>query len=119
MENLIQELENREYVNEKFRDSIFNRERAGVTCMDSGVALPHADPSTIITSSISILTLDKPVDWGGNLVSLIIMVCLNEEHVDKFKDVIQEIYQIIIKKEYIDQIVKISSIDAMIDLFYK
>ena len=119
LENLIQELENREYVNEKFRDSIFNRERAGVTCMDSGVALPHADPSTIITSSISILTLDKPVDWGGNLVSLIIMVCLNEDHVDKFKDVIQEIYQIIIKKEYIDQIVKISSIDAMIDLFYK
>ena len=38
--------------------------RGRVTCMDSGVALPHADPSTIITSSISILTLDKPVDWG-------------------------------------------------------
>lgn len=119
LDHLIQELENRNYVNEKFRDSIFNREKAGVTCMDSGVALPHADPSTIITSCISILTLKKPVDWGGNMVSLIIMVCLNEDHVDKFKDVIQEIYQIIIKKEYIDQIVKIDNVDTMIDLFYK
>ena len=119
LDHLIQELENRNYVNEKFRDSIFNREKAGVTCMDSGVALPHADPSTIITSCISILTLEKPVDWGGNMVSLIIMVCLNEDHVDKFKDVIQEIYQIIIQKEYIDQIVKIDNIDTMIDLFYK
>lgn len=87
--------------------------------MDSGVALPHADPSTIITPSVSILTLKKPVDWGGNLVSLVIMVCLNENNIEMFKPVINEIYKIITKKEYIDQIIKINDVDSMVDLFYK
>ena len=119
LSKMIEELENRNYINEKFKDSIFNREKAGVTCMDSGVALPHADPSTIITPSVSILTLKKPVDWGGNLVSLVIMVCLNENNIEMFKPVINEIYKIITKKEYIDQIIKINDVDSMVDLFYK
>lgn len=119
LENMIEELENRHYVNEKFKNSIFNREKAGVTCMDSGVALPHADPSTIITSSVSILTLKKPIDWGGNLVSLIIMVCLNEDNIEMFKPVINEIYQIITQKEYINQIVKINNVHSIVNLFYK
>lgn len=119
LNEMVKELEKRHYVTEKFRDSIFNREKVGVTCMDSGVALPHADPATIITSSVSILTLAKPVDWGGNLVSLIIMVCLSENDIEMFKAVINEIYQIIVKKEYVDQIIRINNIDSMIGLFYE
>lgn len=87
--------------------------------MDSGVALPHAEPSTIKTSCVSIQTLKTPINWGGNMVNLIIMVCLNEEEVGMFKSVIQELYSIIVKKEYIDQIVKLDSVDSIIRLFYK
>ena len=119
LEAMVAQLLEKQYVNEEFRESIFNREKAGVTCMDSGVALPHADSSTIIRSSISILTLKKPVDWGFNYVSLIIMVCLNEEQIEMFKPVIQELYQIIMKKAYIDQIIQINSVDTMLHLFYK
>ena len=116
---MIDILEEKDYVTDKFRESIHNREKAGVTCMDSGIALPHAEPSTIKTSCVSIQTLKTPINWGGNMVSLIIMVCLNEEEVGMFKSVIQEIYSIIVKKEYIDQIIKLDSVDSIIRLFYK
>lgn len=116
---MIDILEEKDYVTDKFRESIHNREKVGVTCMDSGVALPHAEPSTIKTSCISIQTLKTPINWGGNMVNLIIMVCLNEEEVGMFKSVIQELYSIIVKKEYIDQIVKLDSVDSIIRLFYK
>ena len=33
------------------------REKLGVTCLDTGVALPHADPQTIKKSRIILLTL--------------------------------------------------------------
>lgn len=116
---MIDILEEKDYVTDKFRESIHNREKVGVTCMDSGVALPHAEPSTIKTSCVSIQTLKTPINWGGNMVSLIIMVCLNEEEVGMFKSVIQELYSIIVKKEYINQIVKLDSVDSIIRLFYK
>ena len=116
---MIDILEEKDYLTDKFRESIHNREKVGVTCMDSGVALPHAEPSTIKTSCVSIQTLKTPINWGGNMVSLIIMVCLNEEEVGMFKSVIQELYSIIVKKEYIDQIVKLDSVDSIIRLFYK
>lgn len=116
---MIDILEEKDYVTDKFRESIHNREKVGVTCMDSGVALPHAEPSTIKTSCVSIQTLKTPINWGGNMVNLIIMVCLNEEEVGMFKSVIQELYSIIVKKEYIDQIVKLDSVDSIIRLFYK
>ena len=116
---MIDILEEKDYVTDKFRESIHNREKVGVTCMDRGVALPHAEPSTIKTSCVSIQTLKTPINWGGNMVSLIIMVCLNEEEVGMFKSVIQELYSIIVKKEYINQIVKLDSVDSIIRLFYK
>lgn len=116
---MIDILEEKDYVTDKFRESIHNREKVGVTCMDSGVALPHAEPSTIKTSCVSIQTLKTPINWGGNMVNLIIMVCLNEEEVGMFKSVIQELYSIIVKKEYIDQIVKLDSVDSIVRLFYK
>lgn len=116
---MIDILEEKDYVTDKFRESIHNREKVGVTCMDSGVALPHAEPSTIKISCVSIQTLKTPINWGGNMVSLIIMVCLNEEEVGMFKSVIQELYSIIVKKEYINQIVKLDSVDSIIRLFYK
>lgn len=119
LDAMIDILEEKDYVTDKFRESIHNREKVGVTCMDSGVALPHAEPSTIKTSCVSIQTLKTPINWGGNMVSLIIMVCLNEEEVGMFKSVIQELYSIIVKKEYIDQIVKLDSVDSIIRLFYK
>lgn len=116
---MIDILEEKDYVTDKFRESIHNREKVGVTCMDSGVALPHAEPSTIKISCVSIQTLKTPINWGGNMVNLIIMVCLNEEEVGMFKSVIQELYSIIVKKEYINQIVKLDSVDSIIRLFYK
>ena len=116
---MIDILEEKDYVTDKFRESIHNREKVGVTCMDSGVALPHAEPSTIKISCVSIQTLKTPINWGGNMVNLIIMVCLNEEEVGMFKSVIQELYSIIVKKEYINQIVKLDSVDSTIRLFYK
>lgn len=119
LDAMIDILEEKDYVTNKFRESIHNREKVGVTCMDSGIALPHAEPSTIKTSCVSIQTLKTPINWGGNMVSLIIMVCLNEEEVGMFKSVIQELYSIIVKKEYIDQIVKLDSVDSIIRLFYK
>ncbi|MFL0248880.1 BglG family transcription antiterminator [Clostridium neuense] len=116
---MISELERREYVGERFRKSIFNREKMGVTSLDSGTALPHADPTTVKKSSVSIVTLKHPIKWGGIDVCLVIMVSFSENDIYQFRDVITETYQLIEKSEYVREVLKISTIEEMADLFYQ
>lgn len=116
---MISKLENKGYVNDKFRESIINRERMGTTSLDTGVALPHADSGTINRSVISILTLKYPVRWGSVPVRLIVMMTLSTEDIDLFKDAIVELYQIINKKEYVQEIVEINEEKQMLLLFGK
>ena len=116
---MISKLENKGYVNDKFRESIINRERMGTTSLDTGVALPHADSGTINRSVISILTLKYPVRWGIVPVRLIVMMTLSTEDIDLFKDAIVELYQIINKKEYVQEIVEIDEEKQMLLLFGK
>lgn len=116
---MISKLENKGYVNDKFRESIINRERMGTTSLDTGVALPHADSGTINRSVISILTLKYPVRWGIVPVRLIVMMTLSTEDIDLFKDAIVELYQIINKKEYVQEIVEINEEKQMLLLFGK
>ena len=61
---VIDVLEKDNAVYDEFREAIYKREKLGVTCLDTGVALPHADPQTIKKSRIILLTLKHPVDWG-------------------------------------------------------
>lgn len=116
---LISELELRGYVGERFRKSIFNREKMGVTSLDSGAALPHADPTTVKKSSVSIVTLKHPIKWGGIDVSLVIMVSFSENDIYQFRDVITETYQLIEKSEYVKEVLKIKTVEEMADLFYQ
>ncbi len=51
------ELEANSLVTEEFRASIFSREKMGNTNLESGVALPHANPSMVIESNIFIVAL--------------------------------------------------------------
>ena len=78
-----------------------------MTCLDTGVALPHADPQTIKKSRIILLTLKHPVDWGGTLVSLIVVTAFPEEEMNQIRDVINELYQLIGEKRRCKYVYKI------------
>lgn len=114
---MIQPLENAGYVSKEYRKSILNREKIGSTSLDTGVALPHADPSLVNKPVISITTLKKPIKWGEINVVMVIMVSLSENEIDKFSDVIREIYQMVRKKESVNEIVKIDAIADLMRLF--
>lgn len=114
---MIDFLEKNQDVEKEFRESVYNREKMGVTCVDTGVALPHADPKTIRNARVMIVTLDEPIDWGGLAVSLIILTAFPEKDIDQIRDVINELYQLIGKKEDVDAFVQISDIAEMMKKF--
>ena len=54
------------YVKDTFTQAVLDREEAyptGLQAPGGGVAIPHTDSEHVITSALSIATLDEPVDF--------------------------------------------------------
>ncbi|MGB4985106.1 MAG: PTS sugar transporter subunit IIA, partial [Erysipelotrichaceae bacterium] len=96
-------------VTEDFEKSINHRESQGVTSINTGVAMPHADPSTVLKTKISLLTLKKPINWDNNDVIVVIMLAVAQEDANSIKEMISGLYEIIESTEKVKQISRISS----------
>lgn len=116
---MIDILEKKQLVYDGFRDSVYQREKMGSTCVDTGAALPHADPKTVKEAKIIFFTLQTPIDWSGINVSLIIMTAFPDKDMDQIRGVINELYQLISKKEYVDAFVQFETKEQILDVFHQ
>ncbi|HEY3983631.1 HPr family phosphocarrier protein [Cedecea sp.] len=59
--------------------AIWQREAVFTTALGFSIAIPHCQSAVIARSSISILRLNEPLDWGNSVaVKLVIMLTLSE-----------------------------------------
>lgn len=84
--------------------SVLSREKLGSTSVYTGVALPHADPSVVKNSHLVTMTLDKPMKWGQNLVSVIILIAISGDDEQVYKNALISLYSRISNVQYIDKL---------------
>jgi len=64
------------YVKPGFVESVLEREEMGPTCLQGGIAIPHADPQYVHKPGVAIATLAEPVEWWGLQVDLVFLLAL-------------------------------------------
>ena len=114
---LCAKLEEKKCVIKGYRESVFSREEMGATALDSGAALPHADPDLVTTSTVAVMTLKKPVRWGDVQVSLVIMAAISQRDAGLFHNLIMEIYTLISDRKVVDDLVSVSDPSVFYQLF--
>lgn len=65
-------------VDERFQDSVFERERMSPTSFANALAVPHAFQAYATRSTIAVAKLAQPVRWGGFEVKLVMLFAINE-----------------------------------------
>jgi activator of the mannose operon (transcriptional antiterminator) len=60
-----------------FAESAWEREQISSTYIGGGVATPHGAVDLVLQSTVAVARLNKPVDWQGKPVFLVIMPCVN------------------------------------------
>jgi activator of the mannose operon (transcriptional antiterminator) len=60
-----------------FAESVWEREQISSTYIGGGVAIPHGGVDLVLQSTVAVARLNKPVDWQGKPVFLVIMPCVN------------------------------------------
>ena len=90
--------------NINFEKTIRHRENLGITSTYTGIALPHANPKEVNTSELIMMTLDKPIYWGQNLVKVVMLIAITEKELEFYKDALKVIYSKIDSSSYIQNL---------------
>lgn len=80
-------------IKEKFVKSVWEREEVQSTYLDNGFSIPHGNPEFVEKTNISILILDKPIDWDSQKVDVIVLLMIREEDVKKVEPVMKLVMQ--------------------------
>jgi activator of the mannose operon (transcriptional antiterminator) len=79
------------YVTKEYIESAVIRERYSSTSIGGGVAIPHGDPLYINKSGIAVGVLKKPVEWGNDSVSFVLLLATKQEDHTNTKKLFSEI----------------------------
>ncbi len=63
------------------------------TYLDNGFAIPHGSPEFVEETTITILILDKPINWGNQKVDIIVLLMIKEEDTRKVESVMELVMQ--------------------------
>lgn len=94
VERLAYQLVRLAVVDESFIQSIMHREKTSYTSIGGKIAIPHAQPSTVKESTLSMAILKKPIQWGREMVSIIFVLAINEEDRRMTRGLLKEIYHL-------------------------
>lgn len=106
------------HVEEKYIDSMFEREKSVSTYMGNAVAIPHGTSDSkqwVEKSGLSILTVPEGVEYGdGNIAMLIIGIAgKGDEHLE----ILSSIAQVVSDEDNVAKIVQAESKEELLAFF--
>jgi mannitol/fructose-specific phosphotransferase system IIA component (Ntr-type)/galactitol-specific phosphotransferase system IIB component len=96
----------RGFVTSDFKKCLFEREELGSTGLKTGVAIPHAEPQTVIRTKVTFMALESPIKWGMSRVQLVVLLAIAEEDMTEAKELIASIYDLFNSPEEINWVVE-------------
>lgn len=106
------------YVEEKYIDSMFEREKSVSTFMGNAVAIPHGTSDSkkwVEKSGISILTVPEGVNYGDGEVALLIIGIAGKG--DEHLEILSNISEVVSDEENVAKIVQAESEEELLSFF--
>src|SRR5699024_5006280 len=105
VERLANQLVRLGFVDESFTHNALLRERASFTSIGGKIAIPHAQPSTVKKSTVSMAVLKKPMEWGLEMVSIVLLLAISEEDRQLTQDLLKEISNLSQNPAFIEKMI--------------
>lgn len=88
-------LENKDYVEKEYYQSVLDREKQGSTELTSRSAVPHGSIEFVKETVIPIYVNKKGVKWGDSLVNLVLFFVISKKQLPEAKELLQEVFRIV------------------------
>lgn len=116
IDKLVEILQDKGYVDERFLLSVYKRESMGATILKGGIAIPHGYPEHVTKPAIAIAKLKEPIYWEGEFkADLVFMIALKEDS----KDYMFYLYKVMTDEKIIDALKRAKSPTQIKDIILK
>ncbi|WP_295135510.1 PTS sugar transporter subunit IIA [uncultured Catenibacterium sp.] len=99
MSYLCDELHKHHYVTEKYKESVFNREKIRAIDLGNDVAIPHGNEKEILQSKIVIATLKNPIIWNHYKIQIVFMIAMSIKQPQMTKNTLKDLYSVMDNKQ--------------------
>ncbi|WP_440894704.1 BglG family transcription antiterminator [Amphibacillus sp. Q70] len=114
-EAVIQFLTNQLIINNQadagYTQSVLERERQAPTSFGNLVALPHPMQAGTTATILSILTLNKPIEWGGKQVQLVILLNVDKSKKEDLSSLFHLLVQLVDNKHVVFELLSCHTYD--------
>jgi activator of the mannose operon, transcriptional antiterminator len=115
IESLALKLVEKGMVAKEYIESAIIREQHSSTSIGGGIAIPHGDPTYIKKSGIAVGVLKRPLLWGKEYVSLVLLLATKQEEYSKTKELFNEIGQLCDQPQTVNNLMKQKSVEDFIN----
>ena len=91
-------------VTEQYYDSLVKREMESSTELNNAIAIPHGSYNFVISPKVVVISLDKPIQWGEESVSLIISLAIDFKDNAKCLSIVKDVYSLMNSTSIINRI---------------
>lgn len=91
VEMLAMALYEKGYADQAFIHSAVSRERSSATAIGGRIAIPHGSPAMLQKSMIAVAIMKEPIEWGNELVSIVLMLAISKEDQPNMRAIIGQI----------------------------
>lgn len=93
-----------EKITDAYIKSVFDREEMSSTAFETGIAIPHGDPSFVNETHLSVLINDRKINWGGDRVDVIVLVSVTKEDIQHVSLIIEQLYKVMESRTDIEKL---------------
>ena len=84
---------------DKYKESVFNREKIMSTDLGNNIAIPHGSEKEILQSKIVIATLKNPISWNQHQVQIVFMIAMSMKQPQMTKNTLKDLYAVMDNKQ--------------------
>jgi len=119
IEYLCARLKDEHFVDETFENSVLDREALIPTSIQTGVALPHATVVHALKTSVTIATMNEPIQWGNQKVYVVLLFAIAKEDIHYLNYFYAIISKFAMEESNIQRLSKCKNFDGVIALLYE
>lgn len=92
------------FVDEGFKASLLEREKAGGTDLPTGVAVPHGNPQHVKKTVMAVYVNKKSIKWNDGNIRVAIFLCIAKDDMNYVREILGGVYNLVENKEVVQKL---------------
>lgn len=113
---LCQQLFEKEYCEADYVEKVLERESLSSTAFGNYYAIPHAIKREAKKNAVAICSFEKPIQWQGKKVKLVLLLALKGERDNSFEQLFEELVMILNEPARVKRLAKQTSFEKFLTI---